>query len=189
MQIMRKPGFTLAELVVVFTVLSIIASFSLGKLIAAHQLSMKKAIIKETIASLSQILYQGVIANEITNVNMKDYVFNRLSAIKLCPSQSLAQGCWTQALDGYPSAWAHNEPGFVLANGATVAGVVAVSDWYEEIHIDWNGASPPNLEGEDQIGLVLCYGSGCSGGGKPSQVYAWPGRPKSELLYKEIFTQ
>ena len=172
---MKKLGFTLAEVLVALGVMSVISTFTLSKVVTAHQVTVKKAIFKETLSALESTLnllrMEGSLVFHpagFTPFNPNNLLL-KMSALKTCTTNPLVNGCIT---GDYPS-WTH---GFVLANGAQVA---IKTGWYIDIAIDYNGAEGPNIRGEDQ--LIVYYNDleYSFAGRRPGRMSAtssdWPG--------------
>src|SRR5690606_27956166 len=107
---------------------------------------------RETIAAFSEAFYVGVLTGEITEKTVATYLRGHINAVRVC-TNALAEGCWTHtaALPSYP-----NSTGFVLHNGATIAGMDdAGSVGYDAFLIDWNGPKGSNIEGDDQLVVKL----------------------------------
>lgn len=156
-----QKGFTLAELLIALTILGVIATFTIPKILQGQQNAQRKSIVKETVASFSQIAYEGYLKGELDTSNYSDYFLTRLNAIKICPNDSEAEGCWDTGTQ--PHIANHSDyPGMVLANGAYITGVsgydfgngVKCSGQY----IDWNGTAGPNIPGQDIVEFISSYG-------------------------------
>src|SRR5687767_13149176 len=52
-------GFTLPELMLCMLIISVISTYSIPKALAAQQNLRKKAVLRETIAALSEVVYLG----------------------------------------------------------------------------------------------------------------------------------
>lgn len=111
---------------------------------------------------MNQIIEQGVTNQSISYTNISSFVLNRVNAVRLCPTDSSTEGCWDAAIQGVYSA-EYNQPGFVLANGARIAGFdnaadTGNGDWENGFMIDWNGVKGPNVVGDDILWLAACFG-------------------------------
>ena len=179
-------GFSLAELLLALLILGSIATFTIPKVITASNNSKKHAIIKESIATLNEVTYLGVITIELQPNTVDSYYTSKINAVKACPNDAVAEGCW---LASVPSALASDrtEPGVVMHNGSWIAGFESFSDNIEHITMDWNGATGPNLEGDDQICLRVVFGP--NAGDRPGTVVAKPDNPTSVSMFKTIFSQ
>lgn len=110
------------------------------------------------------------------------YVPSHLNAVKICSVNAAAEGCWPQTNDiGVES----NEPGFVLSNGVTIAGMNLFTG-ANGVIVDWNGTQGPNLRGDDQIYLYVCYGQG-SGCWSYQPGAVWGVDPVDVTLYESVF--
>jgi prepilin-type N-terminal cleavage/methylation domain-containing protein len=183
-----KKGFTIAELLIAMSVLSVIATFNITKLLFSYEASVKKTTFRKVLAHMSELTYQGVLNNELSHANLYAYFFNNMNGVKGCNSNSGTQGCWTHtASDNGQVA----EPGFILNNGAILTGLrnnVDVDGSVEHVLLDCNGADGPNAEGDDQIVLRIVFGSNTLSE-RPGTVVPRSTRAASVLLYKEIFSQ
>ncbi len=162
----RLFGFTLAELLIALLILGEIATFTIPKILSAQQNGSKKAVIKETIATLNQILYLGVIQGEISDTNPDSYVLSKINAVKLCLNNVVADGCATQplphpAFSAYKGAVLHNGALITVSNNGYMVG-------FEEVLIDWNGSAGPNTIDNDQLVALIIFNNPTYG--KPGQV-------------------
>lgn len=186
-----EKGFTLAELLSVMMILGVIMTFTIPKVLAASDDSRKKTVFREAIASINAIIYNGNITGQLQKGAADVYILNHINAIKICQTDSSAQGCYAQGFSPFPAEL--TEPGVVLAGGAAIIGVSDGYDagndqWEDGLLIDWNGNDGPNVHGEDQIWLKVCYGpQKCLSDIRPGQVMAFD--PPSVDLYKEIFSR
>jgi prepilin-type N-terminal cleavage/methylation domain-containing protein len=159
-------GFTLAELLIALAILGVIATFAIPKVLLSQANQKRNAVLKEVIGMLSDIEYQGWITKQVTtSTQFQSWYFSKINAVKLCNSNSLSEGCWTSA-QGDPAPSARNEPGVILANGAYVVGMDSdpgdddgAGHVSNTILIDWNGPDGPNLTGQDQLSVYVCYGT------------------------------
>lgn len=175
----RRKGFTLAELLICLAILGVIAIFTIPKVLTSVQNNQKATIFKEIIATFSQAAYNANTLGDST------YFPTHINALKICTGNSSTQGCFTQAYTG-PSA-ENNQAGYILHNGANVAGF----DWYNAsatgIVIDWNGPGAPNIYGDDQLGVMVCFdlGTPCTTGRYAGSI--WPKDATSITLWNQIF--
>ncbi len=118
-------GFTLAELLVVVLILGVIITFTVPKVLQSQQDKRLEAVRKETYATLAQIIYQGVMKDEITDSNYHTYIRDHFNAVKICDTHVLNEGCITEEMKDQiraqlgGSAW-EDKRGVVLHNGAVV---------------------------------------------------------------------
>lgn len=188
----KNKGFTLAELLLTLLILTIIATFTIPKIVTAQQSAKKTAVFKETVAAMSSALYNGYISGNMglgqggctPSQYSKSYVMNQLNALKVCPNDSSVEGCWPMA----DLAAQASGSGVILASGAMIAGLRNCSGTPDEDFImDWDGTNGSNVEGIDQIVLTFCIANGCSFSQRPGTVIAHPGRILSVTLFNEIF--
>lgn len=189
-----KQGFTLAELLICLAIIGEIASFTIPKVLYSAQSAQKQAILKETISNLQAIFTTNWTTGNITPGGSLNgsYILNGMNAVKVCTGNAQTQGCWTQALDGNTSAEA-GKPGLVLHNGATIIGLddvnIAAPYGSNGFALDWNGATGPNLEGDDQVELYMCWDAPapCWNEIKTGTIGARTANGASYTLYKSIF--
>lgn len=177
----RVSGFTLAELLIALFILGVIATFSIPKVLQSQNNTKRIAVFKETIAAFSEAYYVGWLTNEVTEANVATYLRSHINAVKICTNASTG-GCWahTAAIPSYITS-----TGFVLANGATVAGMDdAGSVGYDAFLIDWNGATGPNIEGDDQLAVKIILDSSQ---GKAGTIQSYASRAASKTLFESIF--
>lgn len=176
-------GFTLAELLIALLILGEIATFTIPKILSSSQNAQKNAVFKETIGALSEALYLYCLSPEASaNPNPYVYLSGRINTVKLCPSNASTQGCM-----GTSSSGEITEPGFVLHNGAMIAGLRNATWPDEGILIDWNGNAGSNVIGDDQIEVVLNFRSSQFNGVRTCTVAPRDDRPASVSLFKQIY--
>jgi prepilin-type N-terminal cleavage/methylation domain-containing protein len=170
---MQKQGYTLSEILIALAILGICLAVSIPLLAQPRDQSQKKAVFKESINMLYEIMREGMASDELNTGNARTYFLNRLNAVKVCPEvqatdptkTAFGGGCWT-----HPSAdvaEVNDEAGVVLANGVTIAGFKDCCDgpptglgrWWNDVIIDWNGPKGPNVQGNDQLLVIMAYGS------------------------------
>ncbi|MEB3285996.1 MAG: type II secretion system protein [Vampirovibrionales bacterium] len=183
-------AFTLAELLIALIILGVIATFTIPKILTAQEDQKKTAVFKECIDTIQQSYYTGWLEGVLreNSVAPSTYVLPRVNAIKICPTNSGTENCWTQ--DASLDAFQLGSPGFILASGCTVAGIstntVATGDDY--IIVDWNGPQAPNVEGDDQMVLITCFKATgtCAGGVKAGSFRGKAGA--SRTLYESLYS-
>jgi prepilin-type N-terminal cleavage/methylation domain-containing protein len=116
-------GFTLAELLIALTVLGVIASFTIPKILTSNNAVTEKSKWKEVYGAIAQVYHEGYTQRTLVGGQSSSTVFNyfasKLNTVRICNSHLVNQGCAPG--DGYllvnrtPSA-----PGFVKHNGAFV---------------------------------------------------------------------
>ena len=188
-------GISLPELLLSLLILANIAAFAIPKVIGTQQAQTNRVILKEVVGMMAGITHQGVLTQELKGSNFQSFFTSRINAVKLCNTNASTQGCWNTAIQG--STGEETSPGVILATGATIAGINNTGSQYDGFIVDANGVQGPNLQGEDQLYLAVCFGpSPCSsvfwdGGKRPSApgtigpVGSWA----SSGLYDELFSQ
>lgn len=179
-----KTGFTLAELLIALAILGVIATFTIPKVLQGQSDSKKYAVMKETIAALNAALNTPCQMGEITESNIGTYLVDHLNAIKLCRTDGVAEGCWTQS---DPMGTQATKMAVTLASGAVIGGLDDTNNGtgMDNIIVDWNGINLPNTEGEDQIVLKAVITS--AGGGRVCTIRNEPGYPTSDAFLYSIF--
>lgn len=175
-------GFTLAELLIALAILGMIATFTIPKILTAQQDSKKYAVFKETISLVSSLAYAAQQSGDNT------YFPNHINAVKNCPTNASVQGCFSATYTG--PGGENTQNGFLLHNGASVAGFGSYT-YSNGIAIDWNGLEPPNVYGDDQLHLDICFdqGSGCIADfGTAMAGKVRPDDTTSVALYQTIFS-
>lgn len=160
----QLAGFTLAELLIALTILGVITTFTIPKILASQQDGQRNAVLKESIATLDSTLYNLTITDTVTdNTDLLPLVQSKINYVKLCSSNTpIADGCWYASM-GNPGLQNTNYVSFTLSNGAYILGLgngtnsTLLTGKYTQYAIDWNGPAGPNLEGYDQIYLQYCY--------------------------------
>lgn len=187
---LKRSGFTLAELLIALAIMGVIATFTIPKVLSSQNNAKKNALFREAIAALNDATYAGVQDHSLVKGasfwNDDTYLLNSINAYKKCANASVG-GCWTVA---EPSGVNQiTQPGVVLHNGVAIAGFgpSPITQDHNQVIIDWNGAELPNVEGDDQIVVRLCYGS-CFSGQRTGTVIGDPLYPTSVTLFNDIFT-
>lgn len=178
----KQAGFTLAELLITLGILGVVATFTIPKVLSSQANSRRIAVFKETISAFSDAYYMGWMQGQVSESNVATYLRSHINAIKVCSNAS-AEQCWTHtaAIAGYI-----NSTGFIMANGATVAGMDdAGSVGYDAFLIDWNGAQGANTEGDDQLVVKIIL---IPSQGKAGSIESYASRPASKTLFEQIFS-
>jgi prepilin-type N-terminal cleavage/methylation domain-containing protein len=171
---LKRKAFTLAELLISMAILGVIATFTIPKMLNQNDTQSRKAVMKEVVGMLSSQLNEFLLTHDaasVTNDNPSfsylfyDYLKNHINYSKLCPTDSVSEGCWNTAIQG-PTSYA----GLVLPNGAVLSYLMWIP-WgaggtpYIYVLVDWNGVKGPNkiqewsptvIPEQDQFMLALC---------------------------------
>ena len=186
-----KAGFTLSELLIALAILGLIATFTIPKVLQSVEQNNRDAVFKETLAALSDITYSGYLDGSLPAASGSyfSYFQDRLDAQLICDDIA-ADGCWSH---DYLSGWGPNSGGFLMKNGAalgdfqpgTGTGCAGNGDG---IAIDWNGSDGPNVEGQDQMRVIMNWNNAvCSSVVKPGAVGPHIFFTDSRDLYYEIY--
>jgi prepilin-type N-terminal cleavage/methylation domain-containing protein len=176
---MPVQGYSLTELLLAIVIYSVIATFTVVKLINLNIDAKNRTLLKETISTLADVAYNGLQSGDLTTSNVETYFRSKLNAVTFCDQwQANAQGCWVSATQG-STANQHLYSGAILSSGVTLTGFNSYNSNDVVIYIDANGTSGPNTVGLDQLTLSICLGpSNCD---STNNFYGAirPGRPGS----------
>jgi prepilin-type N-terminal cleavage/methylation domain-containing protein len=185
-----KKGFTLAEMVIMLAVISIISSFNIGKLIQSSETKKRKSVFMNAITRVSGVIFEGVQGGtRLTQSNIIDYTMTGVQPAKVCDTNSLAQGCRTAAMPWFKE----NFPGVVLHTGATISFDIngANPNVLLDAYIDYNGDAGPNAFGEDVLFINYVFFSdpiwtGLAAG-RAGYFYAWDGMGVNTTLFNSLY--
>jgi prepilin-type N-terminal cleavage/methylation domain-containing protein len=155
----NKPafrGFSLSEILISLSVLGLIGTFNVNKVLTAQQNHQKKAIFKECFEILHK-LGQDMMFSRIADTGpaWRAFVEDRLQFTKKCSTNPQAEGCWSGV-----GGDATNISAYVLPSGASMTSFNrSMSYGNESVGIDWNGTLPPNVQGDDQLWMFVCWGT------------------------------
>ena len=196
---MRSTGFTLAELLISMAVCGLISTFAIQKVLVALEDSNRRAVFKETIATLQGLQDEGMNTGAMTGANFGTYFLSKLNAVKVCSANSTSEGCWTPGVQGTPP-FETTQPGLILANGAQVVGFDnccapplsgrVAGEHSNRVVLDWNGLKGPNQLVADQFHLLLCFGTSTCTVFVPSPIrpgQILPTNAAEVIPYQEIF--
>jgi prepilin-type N-terminal cleavage/methylation domain-containing protein len=110
----KEKGFSLAEVVISLAVLGLIASLTLPSLFMSMDRAKKRAVFKETYQALATAVHTATMEGETI-----DTVINKLNVSKICRTNALREGCTHYSVGGREK----DEPGVVMATGATIFGL------------------------------------------------------------------
>ncbi|MGE0200139.1 MAG: type II secretion system protein [Candidatus Melainabacteria bacterium] len=177
----QLPGFTLAELLIALAILGVIATFTVSKILTVQNSGQRQAVLKETYSAINTILLEARLDGSINYSAPTVYttLTTRLNAVKLCPTNATTEGCFSHDTT-IPFPVERTEPGFILASGATVAGINNGSS-YEGFAIDYNGPDGPNQDGQDQLYMTFNINA------TPMAETLAPFGATSIALYHELF--
>jgi prepilin-type N-terminal cleavage/methylation domain-containing protein len=165
-----RRGFTLSELLIALAVLSLLVLFTIPKVLEVLEQQTNEAVLKETVAALHQAFERVRLAGGITgDTDLGAALSPIIQAQRYCPTHSEDDGCWDSATQGTLSNQYVQPVGFVLHNGATIAGIGsgAGDATIDEANptaldsafvVDANGVAGPNQEGVDQMYIAYCFG-------------------------------
>jgi prepilin-type N-terminal cleavage/methylation domain-containing protein len=173
-----QKGFTLAEILVVITVIGCIASLTIPPLVLNIQKQGYVTGLKKTysvLASVGQLLIEdnGSISGAITsNGSIMNALKSKLNVVKFCAANTLPGECWHDGTAGWKDL--HGDPGWtsfntqdrmILSDGSMIAlwfywsascTATAFSSTYPEagtdcgaVIVDINGFKAPNQAGRD----------------------------------------
>jgi hypothetical protein len=124
----------------------------------------KKALFRENVALLTQLVYDGGINGEFNSSSYITYSLNKMNALKICNADAQTQGCWTHTRG---AGFMSGKPGAILHNGTTwiintdLYG--SVGDRVTDFMFDWNGDKGPNQLGDDQMVFDVYLDRGAQG--------------------------
>jgi prepilin-type N-terminal cleavage/methylation domain-containing protein len=146
----HHQGFTLAELLVALGVFSVIASFTIPKVLTNIENTKKYAVFKETISAVQAALQEGKLTGALpdtpTGGQVYTYFATKLNYLKACPSAIVTQGCSTAMMFG-------NGAGFLMHNGAVVA--IHANPNTSDLYMDYNAGAGSNNDGDDELTFIM----------------------------------
>jgi prepilin-type N-terminal cleavage/methylation domain-containing protein len=153
----RVEAFTLSELLISLSILGLISAITLPSIFNSVNEMQRISVFKETIQALTEVstmmAYEGDTFTDITPFLEK---------------LNLRKGCYTTEADcmSTPSVGSFSDPrGGVMLNGSIFWDLEPVStgsEGFDNIAIDWNGHSGPNLEGQDILIVSRCVSTAAS---------------------------
>lgn len=148
-----KSGFTLAELLITLSLLGIIASFSIPKIMGNYIENKNSVHFKKIYSTLNQLFYKANLENELVGVDWPNYLKKNLNYTKWC-DEGFNDGCLAE--DGFLA----NFPALVLPNGIVLSRLY--NDQYKlNINIHLQRDAGPDFYSEDIIALRGCIKEPC----------------------------
>jgi type II secretory pathway pseudopilin PulG len=117
-----RPGFVISELLVALSLLSVVSSISITKVMHAHQTQEIKHAMKDAMSTLSQLFQQDALQERLTDPNAFNvWLQTKVNALQYCPTNVTAEGCLAKAKTNVlPDPWWVTTNGFVFPNGTIV---------------------------------------------------------------------
>lgn len=194
----KPKGFTLNELLIMLSIIGVIATFLVPKIIQDVEAQEDKVKLKDTLTLLEQVAQTAYREGAWGELRW-NYFTNRINATKLCPNGGLADGCQVAFGSHAPS---YTEAAFQLPNGVVVGGININSPttWsrfypsnnvqYDNWIIDANGTEGPNEIGKDILAMTA-PGFTPTGGRNPlcdsGQKLLCPLGPTSITMYNNLY--
>lgn len=187
-----KPfkGFTYSEILIALLILVVAFGVTIAKIGLNRTQSVKFTVFKEIISSLTHVAQAGMDDDELIPPNSAVYFASHMNAIRICDTDATIQQCWTSVTCGAEC----NDPGFILSNGVTIAGLDGKAEndlgngaWGDKCIIDWNGPKEPNVVGEDRIYVTVSFGSAPYNGVNPGAIRADSTSAPSVTLFNKIY--
>lgn len=153
-----RSGFNLSELLIVLTVLGLLATFAIPKVLQTVGENQKKAVGKNSIIALHEALYAGWLAGDITEAStytqVGDYLAAKLNVVRDCKPGRAVDDCVTSF--PAPNHFSNTKRIFVLHNGAWISMQNVDALGWENIHffVDYNGTAGPNVDTHHSPGTV-----------------------------------
>jgi prepilin-type N-terminal cleavage/methylation domain-containing protein len=147
----KHLAFTLSELLICLSILGVIASLTLPKVINTLDASQNKAKFKESIALVEEVGAEAYSQGKHNDLRL-EYLIARVNTSKVCAINGVIEGCTVIGSIGSEAY----EPAIVLHNGVIIGGI-SRSVGYNQFslpdgwYIDVNGKSGPNTFGQDVL--------------------------------------
>jgi prepilin-type N-terminal cleavage/methylation domain-containing protein len=133
----RKGGFTLSELLIALTVLAVISSFLIGKVLNTSTQNTTRAILRDKLSMVSAAGHAARLRGATSNRDVRFYFRDNLQYVSLDQSE-----------------WLYTFQDGSTLNETTTGGWSNANRM--QFTLDANGDVPPNSVGEDRIAAVLC---------------------------------
>ena len=168
-----KLGFTLSELLVSLAVLGLIAGLTVPSIVVSVEKAKTKALLKESLQAISQIVQAGVLNGDFDNMTnfdvtsptspFVDYFTTKLNA-KNCPKDTLTPPCDISLENLSPSSgYSNHSARWILSNGVQI---FRRGDWTVfgshisfSIDVKPNGTNSKFGVGGDQLWVICNIGS------------------------------
>jgi prepilin-type N-terminal cleavage/methylation domain-containing protein len=127
-----KAGFTLSELLVSLAVLGLIAGLTVPSIVNAVDVSKQKAVLKEDIQAISQIIQEGYMDGTFAGITdwsilnttdpLVQYFTNKLGGVtQQCPRGTVAPPCNIRTdTEATSHVYVNHSGRWVLSNGTTL---------------------------------------------------------------------
>lgn len=170
---LKKPAFTLAEVLITLGIIGIVAAMTLPSLVGNWKDKQFKTAYKKAYSDLSQVLQEGILEQKIIRTTKFstqattmefDLIKSKFKIIVDCPIPTDISKCWKQGdtvcggscSSGNPSDGIDLNSGFPSSGGSSCFVDASGRNWCsysnsENIFlVDTNGFSQPNRFGKDR---------------------------------------
>ena len=175
---MNKFGFTLAEVLVTLGIIGVVAAMTMPTLISNHQKTVYVTQLKKVYTELSQAAKRAMNDNNLVSLDegkftsynpnaSKDFLNTYFNVVQDC--ETSLTPCFAESykyINGTAFEAYEPEDAVSLASGASISvrhnAFSYQSDGfhgYMDLHVDINGAAPPNIVGRDMF-YVQLYSDG-----------------------------
>jgi prepilin-type N-terminal cleavage/methylation domain-containing protein len=142
----KLKGFTLSELLVSLGVLGLIAGLTIPTIVNAVETSKRKALFRETVQIVAQVVQQGVLSGELTPDDAGEtYMIDHLNATKVYPTEACVENNWLYPLPYYRAS----VKDAILNNGV----ILSFGHWtwdYQMVYVKLPGNADDNYN-------YVCY--------------------------------
>lgn len=171
---MNKFGFTLAEVLVTLGIIGVVAAMTMPTLISNHQKTVYVTQLKKVYTELSQAAKRAINDNNLVSLDEGKFTSYNPNASKefLNTYFNVVQDCDTSLTPCFAESYKYingtafeayePEAAVSLSSGASISvrnnAFIYQSDGYHgymDLHVDINGAAPPNIVGRDMFYIQL----------------------------------
>lgn len=171
---MNKFGFTLAEVLVTLGIIGVVAAMTMPTLISNHQKTVYVTQLKKVYTELSQAAKRAINDNNAVSLDETRFNSNVVGASSnfLKTYFNVVQDCDTSLTPCFAESYKYingtafeayePEAAVSLSSGASISvrnnAFIYQSDGYHgymDLHVDINGAAPPNIVGRDMFYIQL----------------------------------